>query len=402
MCRPVSETARKLSAAGAASALLLSLAGPTIAQDTLLSEVVEFTGAVLYLDTQVPALVIGAVHNGETAVSGFGEIVDGSGKEPDGDTLMRIGSITKVFTGTVLASMVADGTVRLTDPLQDHLDWGVTVPKRGDHQIRLINLATHTAGLPREVEREPGPPDNPFSTLTPEVYAEALAADPLLFPPGTGALYSNFGYDVLGAALGDAADKPYVDVLQERVLDPVGLGDTKLKLGPGDEARLMQGHDFYGNPLPHVPTTPIMAGAGALYSTTNDMLKWLERHMSNLTVQHASAPWPQSNNSPATEAEIRLIDHAAYVFRDQLDPVSGLDESGHMDAMALGWVIMTADEGRPLILQKAGGLQGIFVYSAFSPAKKIGVFVAINEFDFSAAQHMATVVNEMIATIAPR
>ena len=196
MYRPVSKGSRKMGAAGAASALLLSLAVPAVAEDPLLSEVVEFTGAVLYLDTQVPALVIGAVHNGETAISGFGEIIDGSGKEPDGDTLIRIGSITKVFTGTVLASMVADGTVALTDPLQDHLDWGVTVPKRGDHLIRLINLATHTSGLPREVEREPGPPDNPFSTLTQEAYAEALAADPLLFTPGTGALYSNFGYDV--------------------------------------------------------------------------------------------------------------------------------------------------------------------------------------------------------------
>jgi D-alanyl-D-alanine-carboxypeptidase/D-alanyl-D-alanine-endopeptidase len=298
--------------------------------------------------------------------------------------------------------MVADGTIGLTDPLQDHLDWGVTVPRRGDHQIRLINLATHTSGLPREVEREPGPPDDPFSTLTQEAYAQALAADPLLFTPGSGALYSNFGYDLLGAALGDAAGMPYAQALQERVLEPLGLSDTKLELAPGDEDRLMQGHDFFGDPLPHVPTTPIMAGASALYSSTNDMLKWLERHMTNLTVQHARNSEPHSNGSSASEAEIRLIDHAAYVFRDQLDPVSGLDESGHMDAMALGWVIMTADQGRPLILQKAGGLQGIFVYSAFSPAKKIGVFVAINEFDFSAAQHMATVVNEMIATIAPR
>lgn len=378
--------------------------------DLLLSEVVEFTGAVLYLDIQVPALIIGATHNGKRAIAGFGEIADGSEQEPDGDTLMRVGSVTKVFTGTVLADMAAEGMVGLTDPLQDHLDWGITVPSRDGHIIRLIDLAAHTSGLPREVQGTPSE----------QAYAVALANDPLLFPPGTGALYSNFAYDVLGAALGDAAGKPYPQVLQERVLDPIGLNDTKLWLAPGDENRLMQGHDFFGNPLPDTPSPSISAGAGALYSTTNNMLDWLEWHMgignaetsSSLRTPLIQQPrrlntardsrTPQQNAPPASDDETRLIDHAAYVFRDQLDPVYGLDESGHMDAMALGWVVMTADEGRPLILQKAGGLEGIFVYSAFSPAKKIGVFVAINEFDFSAAEHMAAVVNELIATIAPR
>ena len=100
--------------------------------------------------------------------------------------------------------------------------------------------------------------------------------------------------------------------------------------------------------------------------------------------------------------ETRLVDHAAYVFRDELSPVLGYDESGHMDAMGLGWVIMKAEGGRPLILQKAGGLQGMFVYCAFSPAKNIGAFVAINKFDFSTAMAMARTVNELIATLAPR
>ena len=152
----------------------------------LLKETVEFTGAVLFLETGVPGLVIGATRNRESAVAGFGETSKGSGKAPDGDTLMRIGSITKVFTGAVLASLVADGTVQLTDSLADHLAWDTTVPERDGHVIRLLDLATHTSGLPREVEREPGPPDDPFSTLTAKAYARALGEDPLLFTPGTG------------------------------------------------------------------------------------------------------------------------------------------------------------------------------------------------------------------------
>jgi serine-type D-Ala-D-Ala carboxypeptidase/endopeptidase len=373
--------------AAIAIAASVGLAGPAWAEDKLLNETVEFTGAVLFLETGVPGLVIGATRNGETAVSGFGEISNGSGKAPDGDTLMRVGSVTKVFTGAVLASLVADHTVALTDPLQDHLGWDVTVPEMDGHVIRLIDLATHTSGLPREAERAPGPPDNPFETLTEDTYAKALAGNPLLYPAGTGGLYSNFAFDTLAAALGTAAGKPYADLLAERVLDPIGLSDTMLAPREADSGRLMQGHNFDGSPMPDVPTTPVMAGASSLYSTANDILKWLNWHLDRFS---------------ADDAEMRLLDHAAYVQRDGLDPVYGFDESGQMNAMSLGWVVMEPDGDRPLILQKAGGLQGMFVYHAFAPTRGVGVFVAINKFDFGAATGMAEFANNLIAQLAPR
>ncbi len=374
----------------AAATLAVSLAltaMPVAADERLLQEAITLPATVLYLDSGVPGLVLGVIKDGETAIVGLGTMAAGSDKAPDGDTLMRIGSITKVFTGATLASLVADGTVAFSDPLQTHLDWGITVPSRDGHVVRLIDLATHTSGLPREVERAPGPPDDPFSTLTAEAYARALADDPLLFPAGTGGLYSNFAFDVLAAALGSAAGKPYAEVLEERVIAPAGLEDTILDLRPGDDDRLMQGHDFDGSPLPHVAATPVMAGASSLYSTPNDILKWLGWHMDRLSADHA---------------EMRLLDHAAYVSRDALSPVLGYDESGHMDAVGLGWIIMKADGGRPLILQKAGGLQGIFTYCAFSPSRNVGVFVAINQFRFGAAMEMARVANDLIATLAPR
>ena len=102
------------------------------------------------------------------------------------------------------------------------------------------------------------------------------------------------------------------------------------------------------------------------------------------------------------DAEVRMLDHAAYLYRDNLSPVSGMDESGHMDAMCLGWVVMMPEGNRPLILQKAGGLQGTFSYIAVAPTRGIAAFVAINQFDFAAAMTMAEVVNEMIAALEPR
>jgi D-alanyl-D-alanine-carboxypeptidase/D-alanyl-D-alanine-endopeptidase len=144
------------------------------ADDKLLDETVEFTGSILFLQNRVPALVIGAVRDGKTAVFGFGETSDGSAKLPDRHTLLRVGSLTKAFTGQVLASLVAEGTVRLTDRLQDRIGWNVNIPQRGHNQIELIHLATHSSGLPREVERELGPADDPFSTLTPEAVSKGI------------------------------------------------------------------------------------------------------------------------------------------------------------------------------------------------------------------------------------
>ena len=97
-----------IAAVAAASALMAAAAAR--AEDKLLNEVLEFNGVMLFMESRVPALVIGAVRNGQTAVFGFGDMADGSGKAPDGQTLMRIGSITKAFTGPVLAGLVARRT----------------------------------------------------------------------------------------------------------------------------------------------------------------------------------------------------------------------------------------------------------------------------------------------------
>ena len=352
------------------------------AQTSLLEETVSFSGQVLFLETGVPGLVIGAVRDGDRAVFGFGETERGNGVTPDGDTLMRVGSITKVFTGAVLAEMSAEGEIGLTDSLQQHLD-GTEIPELGSRPIRLIDLATHTSGLPRELDRPAGPDDDPFATLTHEAYLDALSAGVQLFPAGTGGLYSNFGFDMLAVALEKASGKAYPSLLSERILDPLGLEDTGF--APRDADRLMSGHGFDGEVLPDIPTSPAMVGASGLYSSANDMLTWMEWHLDD-----------------GDRPETRLLDHAAFVPRDGLDPAYGFDESGDMDAMGLGWIVMQQKGNQPFILQKAGGLQGMFLYHAFAPSHDIGVFIAINQFDFAASAQIAQMANDLIAQLATR
>jgi serine-type D-Ala-D-Ala carboxypeptidase/endopeptidase len=214
-----------------------------------------------------------------------------------------------------------------------------------------------------------------------------LKSDPLLFAPGTGVLYSNFGFDLLAQALANATGKPYPDLLKERVLGPAGLNDTRFDLSEADKARTMQGHDFDGSPMPFIPTSPMIVGAGGLYSTANDILRWLSWHLDRFSPK---------------DAEMRLLDHAAYLDRDGLNPVVGMDEGGVMDAMGLGWVVMRPEGNRPLIMHKSGGLQGQFSFAAFAPSRGIGVFVSMNQFSVEGFEGMAKATIELITELAPR
>ena len=379
---------RRIARCASFIATALMLAGaPAHAASPLLDDTVDLTGTFIFLGANVPGLVIAVVRNGESVVHGFGETAKGNGKVPDGDTLMRVGSITKVFSGAALASMVADGKVGFTDRLQDKLGWNVTIPELDHKPITLIDLATHTSGLPREPAVKSIGKGTITAMGTKEDYIASLKPDVQLFPAGTGMSYSNFGYDLLAQALANSAGEPYEDTLRKRVLAPAGLKDTIFNLRPGDRERAMQGHGFDGAPLPFIETPPMVQGAGGLYSTGNDMVRWLRWHLDRFAT---------------TDAEMRLMDHAVYVERDGLNPVVGLDEAGRMDAMGLGWVVMRPEGDRPLILQKTGGLQGEFSYVAFAPTRGIGVFVSINEFNIGGFDIMSKTANDLIVQLAPR
>lgn len=376
-----------------AAALLLAAAAGTAlgaaatAEDRLLAEAVNFSGTIAFLGAGAPGFVIAAIRDGETAVAGFGETATGSGREPDGDTLLRIGSISKTFFGDVLSSLVAEGAVGMTDPAQAHVPPEFEVPEKGGRPVRIVDLITQSSGLPREVPQTGGTPDNPFGGNTMAAQIAGLKGDPLLFPPGTGALYSNWGHDLLGIALREIGGKPYADLLAERVLGPRGMTRTKFNLTPGDEANAMQGHFFDGAAMPVAPTPETIECAGGLYSTASDMLRFMGWHL---------------GRADPADAERRRIDHAGWLYRDGLAPVSGLDDGGEMGAMAMGWVTVFPAGSAPLMLNKSGGLQGEFSYMAIAPTRGVGVFVSMNQFSIGGWPLMVKTANDLVAALTPR
>ena len=205
--------------------------------------------------------------------------VSAGGAEPTAETMFEIGSITKVFTALLLADMVERGEVALDDPVRKYLPESVIVPSRGERQISLADLATHTSGLPRT----PGNMDvtnldNPYARYgPPELYA-FLASYTLPRDPGAQWEYSNLATGLLGHALSQRSGMSYEELLRRRVLDPLGMKSTTITLNSERHFRRATGHDENLSPVSWWDFDA-MAGAGAIKSTAADMLVFAEAAM---------------------------------------------------------------------------------------------------------------------------
>ena len=207
-------------------------ANPARAADIVLKDAASMAGAVMWLSSGAPGLVLAVVRGEESVVRGYGETRPGSKVEPDGRSILRMGSIAKVMAGQVLATMAVDGTLKLTDPLAKYAPPGAKVPAFAGRQITLLDVASYTAGLPRELPGvpDPQPGENPFKHFEADAYWRWLAGASLPYAPGTGAMYSNLGFGLLGDALARAGGKPYATLLHERVTAPLDMLDTATRL----------------------------------------------------------------------------------------------------------------------------------------------------------------------------
>jgi CubicO group peptidase (beta-lactamase class C family) len=193
----------------------------------------------------------------------------------DGRTLFEIGSLTKLFTATILADMAAKGEVALDDPAAKYLPAGAKMPERGGRKITLRDLATHTSGLPRLPDNMPyGNPDDPYADYGEPQLLDFLARYQLPRDIGSNFEYSNLGFGLLGYLLARAAHTDFATLIAQRITKPLDMRDTTIVLSPDQQARFAQGHDAFMRQA-HPWTLPTLAGAGAIRSTANDMLKFL-------------------------------------------------------------------------------------------------------------------------------
>jgi len=219
---------------------------------------------------QTPAIMVGVISGGDRMIRGFGETALGSGTRPTTTTEWEIGSVTKTFTATLLALYVRRGVVHYADPLQRYVPAGVIVPRYGNRQITLLDLATHTSGLPKD------PDLSGVRHLDTDAMYQRLGAYRLTRPPGESFEYSNWGFALLAHALERAAGDDYQSLVEREICAPLGMIDTRIDLTPAEIARQAQGYSPEGIARPHDNVTwPAFNGAGALRSTMEDLMRYL-------------------------------------------------------------------------------------------------------------------------------
>jgi D-alanyl-D-alanine-carboxypeptidase/D-alanyl-D-alanine-endopeptidase len=221
-------------------------------------------------------LVFGVVDGDKSEVVAFGKLDDG--KAPDGDTVYEIGSITKTFTATLLAQAALSGRVTLDTPVAQLLP-DFKIPSRGGREITLGELGTQHSGLPPMPSNFlPRDPANPYADYDAAKLKAFLAGYQLQRDPGATYEYSNLGFGLLGYALAQWEHKTYGAVTDEEILNPLGMTMSGTAFTDAMRAHLAPGHDDTGKAAKSWDID-VLAGAGAVRSTANDMLRYLKVNM---------------------------------------------------------------------------------------------------------------------------
>jgi CubicO group peptidase (beta-lactamase class C family) len=228
---------------------------------------------------RTPGIVVGVIDANRTNVIAYGVRERGKVEKVDGDSIFEIGSITKVFTTTLLQQMADGGEVKMDDPIGKYLPSSVGTPSRHGKQITLLDLATHTSGLPTLPENlSPRDGDNPYADYTVGQMYDFLSHYKLQRDPGAKFEYSNFGMGLLGHILALRAGTNYEALVVSRICDPLEMNSTRITLTPEMKSRLASGHSAFGPTVKNWDSLALQ-GDGAFYSSVNDMLKFLAASM---------------------------------------------------------------------------------------------------------------------------
>jgi CubicO group peptidase (beta-lactamase class C family) len=231
------------------------------------------------------SMVVAVVDEHGTKFFSHGKVAkDANAAHSNEQTVFEIGSITKVFTGILLAEAVKRGEVKLDDPISKYLPKQVSTPAFNGKEITLLNLIWHTSGLPLQPDNlHPRNFENPYADYTAQRLYEFLAKYQLTREPPsqfdyTKYEYSNLGVGLLGHILSLRANTSYENLVKTRILQPLGMNDTAITLTPGMKARLAVGYSEDGDQTSNWDM-PTLEGAGALRSTASDMAKFIAANL---------------------------------------------------------------------------------------------------------------------------
>ena len=336
-------------------------------------------GAELFQHAGSTGMVLVVVRNDQVFFKGYGETAPNSRQVPTANSVVRLCSLTKIFTTDLLAKLVNDKSVALDDPLQRYAPPHAVLPRRVQ-PITLLNLATHTSGLPRELGNAPaGTPHFTYPDYGTRWHW--VPGQHLRSVPGSEALYSNVGFDLLGDALQSAAHKPFAAALAERTLKPLRMYQTTYFPNASQCAQLLISARDEGP----CTSTEESEGSSGLYSTSADVAIWLKYLLGT------GAPEIPTQDSAA---------QGIYILSSNLNSEKGLDHAGVPMGVGLGWLHLLPYNDPSHIVQKTGGGAGFSTYIAINQARHTAIFVAATEGSRVSHFNLFKGANDVLLTLA--
>jgi CubicO group peptidase (beta-lactamase class C family) len=306
--------------------------------------------ATSYMNNEnIAGLTVGVFVKGEMYTFNFGETAKGNGIIPSKNTIYEIGSITKVFTGILLANAVLEKKINLNDDIRKFFKGDFPNLEYSGQPIRVVNLSNHTSGLPFTV-RLPDTNEDPFDPsvqFDDSMLLKILHAVKLDTTPGMQRNYSNLGVAILGKILEKIYGMSYEQLLTKYILKPFGMNQTKVLLSKDKTDKMAVGYDIEGNETAYWHNK-FAEPAGGIHSTAHDMLLFIKNQISG------------SNNASNLSHKITFGDAMA--------------------GIGLNWDIYTTKKGY-LRWAHEGGTDGFSSLLMIYPELKSGIILLTNNGD---------------------
>ena len=366
----------------------LAHAAPASIKAVVISEASRF----MRTHPNAMAVSIGIAFDGGTHTFHFGSLVRGRATPPTDATIYPIASITKTFTGVLLAQAAIEHRVTLDDDVRNYLPGSYPNLEFQHHPIRLKDLLDHRSGLPFLLPDVPQSQPNFANNAVPwtarvtsleshygrqDFFAD-LHKVVLNSIPGESVRYSNAGATLLEYILEGIYGKPYEELLRERILNPLGMTNTAIVQTTAEISNTARGYDANGTVMPDAPIA--LGAAAGLKSTITDML--------------AYAVWGIAEKDPA----IRLAHQPVATVSPKVTGLAYPYMSG------LNWQEIdasTADGTRRLIWQ-SGGMDGFASYCIEEPELHIGIVALFNESDTTSGQAQQAMINAILSDLDAR
>lgn len=305
-----------------------------------------------YIQMQHTAgICVAFIKDGKTTTYSYGDVKKDEKQLPDADkTFFEIGSISKTFTGILLADEVVKGKMLLDDPINKYLPDSIKKMEFKDFPITLKTLSNHSSGFPRlplNLFKKGDDEYNPYQNYDVGRMFSYLKTFKPFREVGINYEYSNFAVGLLGTILAQQNQISYEELLFQKICKPLKLKNTKISLDTSDKNNFAQGYDEKGKATSAWDLN-MFAGAGGIRSTTNDMVKYVEANMTKAPKQ----------------------------LQEAVDLSHKVTFENGQNIVGLGWHLSKRSNNS--IYLHTGGTGGFRTFVGFDKDRQIGVVVLSN------------------------